>query len=186
MCTRTVLVHERRMCQTGNCTLAGAWGDNNKENWDWNNNSSNSSSNSACQCMLQRRVRRRHPATIQTPGREEVGDVQLEPLVSSFSSRLAWEPPAAFHSTAGAAAAAAPSYRAGGGFFRDQNQNLAPPPQQQQAPSSSSTFDSKSGSSSSTDYLIWRAIDASKYQRFDVFEETSRGWPSASASSKFV
>jgi hypothetical protein len=95
--------------------------------------------------------RRRHPATIQTPGREEVGEVQLEPLVSS--PRLAWEPPATFHSAAGG------QFRAGGSFFRDQNQNLAP--QQQQL-----AFDSKNGSSSSsTDYLIWKAIDASKYQR---------------------
>jgi hypothetical protein len=93
--------------------------------------------------------RRRHPATIQTPGREEVGEVQLEPLVSS--PRLAWEQP----SFGGSG-----HFRGSSSFFRDQNQNLAPQQQQQ-------AFETKNGSSSSstTDYLIWKAIDASKYQR---------------------
>lgn len=56
-----------------------------KENCDWNNNSSSMdvSMSSSCQCTLNRRTRRRHPATIQTPGRLEVGEVLLEPLVSN-------------------------------------------------------------------------------------------------------
>merc|ERR1719412_1162962 len=54
-----------------------------KENWDWNNNAASFSAHSHCQCMLGRRTRRRHPATIQTPGRLEVGEVFLEPLVSN-------------------------------------------------------------------------------------------------------
>ena len=62
LCTQSSAVHEWRMCQTGDCTLAGSWGadSNNKENWDWNNNnnsSNNSSSQTTCQCMQQRRVR---------------------------------------------------------------------------------------------------------------------------------
>lgn len=65
-----------KMCQSDCGTV-------DKENWDWNNNASTFSAHSHCQCMLARRTRRRHPATIQTPGRLEVGEVFLEPLVSN-------------------------------------------------------------------------------------------------------
>lgn len=66
------------MCQSADCQQFGV----DKENWDWNNNAAVSSP--VCQCSAQlRRTRRRHPATIQTPGRLEVGEVFLEPLVSN-------------------------------------------------------------------------------------------------------
>lgn len=71
------------MCQSADCQFTG---DVDKENWDWNNNSSGGGggpSQSMCPCLQNRRIRRRHPATIQTPGRMEVGEVVLEPLVSN-------------------------------------------------------------------------------------------------------
>jgi len=82
------------MCQSSDCQQQQQFGldclSADKENWDWNNNNNNNSNMSAvadvsplCQCSAQRRTRRRHPATIQTPGRLEVGDVFLEPLVSN-------------------------------------------------------------------------------------------------------
>jgi len=67
------------MCQSADCQLSGM----DKENWDWNNNNNSNNMQSVCHCMMNRRVRRRHPATIQTPGRLEVGEVILEPLVSN-------------------------------------------------------------------------------------------------------
>jgi hypothetical protein len=107
--------------------------------------------------------RRRHPATVQTPGREEVGEVHLEPLVSS--PRLAWEQPLAPTRAGGFGFGGSTSGGGGFGFFRDQNQNLtgaaATPSQQQQL----LQLDSKNGSNSSSDYLIWKALDATKYQR---------------------
>jgi len=100
---------------------------------------------------------------VQTPGREEVGEVHLEPLVSS--PRLAWEQPLAPTRAGGFGFGGTSSGGGGGfGFFRDQNQNLtgAAQPQQQQL----LQLDSKNGSNSSTsDYLIWKALDATKYQR---------------------
>ena len=98
---------------------------------------------------------------MQTPGREEVGEVHLEPLVSS--PRLAWEQPLA-PARAGGFGFGGSSGGGGFEFFRDQNQNLtgAAQPQQQQL----LQLDSKNGSNSSTsDYLIWKALDATKYQR---------------------
>jgi hypothetical protein len=99
---------------------------------------------------------------VQTPGREEVGEVHLEPLVSS--PRLAWEQPLG-PTRAGGFGFGGSSGGGGFGFFRDQNQNLtgaaATPSQQQML-----QLDSKNGSNSSTsDYLIWKALDATKYQR---------------------
>jgi len=63
------------MCPSSSCQMSVM----DKENCDWNNNPLGGS----CQCSANRRTRRRHPATIQTPGRLEVGEVLLEPLVSN-------------------------------------------------------------------------------------------------------
>jgi hypothetical protein len=76
------------MCQSADCQLFAANGGD-KENFDVNNNGGGPGGGGAllpstnCHCMLNRRTRRRHPATVQTPGRLEVGEVILEPLVSN-------------------------------------------------------------------------------------------------------
>lgn len=74
------------MCQSADCQLFAANGVD-KENFDVNNNSGTGGglvqASTSCHCMANRRTRRRHPATVQTPGRLEVGEVILEPLVSN-------------------------------------------------------------------------------------------------------
>jgi len=72
------------MCQSADCQLFAANGGD-KENFDLNNNGGGGAllPSINCHCMLNRRTRRRHPATVQTPGRLEVGEVVLEPLVSN-------------------------------------------------------------------------------------------------------
>ena len=72
------------MCQSADCQLFTANGGD-KENFDVNNNGGGAAllPSTNCHCMLNRRTRRRHPATVQTPGRLEVGEVILEPLVSN-------------------------------------------------------------------------------------------------------
>lgn len=59
---------------------------------DGNNNNFYSSYNNIqpfCPCMSgEKRIRRRHPATVQTPGRQMVEQAVMEPLVTNPDSRL--------------------------------------------------------------------------------------------------
>lgn len=59
---------------------------------DGNNNNFFSSYNNIrplCPCMGgEKRIRRRHPATVQTPGRQMVEQAVMEPLVTNPDSRL--------------------------------------------------------------------------------------------------
>lgn len=84
--TNKTLQEIARMCQSADCQLFTANGGD-KENFDVNNNGGGGGAallpSTNCHCMLNRRTRRRHPATVQTPGRLEVGEVILEPLVSN-------------------------------------------------------------------------------------------------------
>jgi len=65
----------------------GGQGDDNN-----NNNNFFTSYNSVrpfCPCMGgEKRIRRRHPATVQTPGRQMVEPAVMEPLVSNTDNRL--------------------------------------------------------------------------------------------------